>query len=287
MEEQSVLLRLLIAGGKKATVKAVEKATAEFLSEKAPPEVSPAHHRDLERVCRLLEAWCRKQSIKAVGDLTTEQLSAWLLAGGWTVAKTYNARLNTAAIFLNWCVKKQYLAECPADRITRKRCAKCRRPQSLTLAQAKKLMEYVEMKYPEYCAYFALALFGGIRSSVGKGGSELRRLLEQVQKEGWEKMSGGTGYIWVETPKMEKGASGGARRAYVSPNCQAWLERYPQALVPGVKAFQEIRGAIGIPKNGIRHTAVTGYVTHTQQLATATLLFGHDEATLKKHYLDA
>jgi hypothetical protein len=124
------------------------------------------------------------------------------------------------------------------------------------------------------------------QSSTGKGGSELRRLLEQVQAEGWEKLSGGEGYIWVEKPKMEKGASGGARRAYVSPNYRAWLEKYPQALVPGVKAFQEIRLAIGIPKNAIRHTAVTAYVTHTQQLATAALLFGHDEATLRKHYLD-
>jgi len=285
LDEQAVLLRLLVAGGQKVSMKAVEEATKQFLTEKAPPEVSEAHYRDLERVCRLLEAWASKQGIKTVADLTTEQLSAWLLAGGWTVAKTFNARLNTAAIFLNWCVKKQYVTECAADRITRKRCAKRGRPKTLTLHQCQKLMEYVETKYPQYCAFFALALFGGVRSSTGKGGSELRRLLDQVQSEGWEELNSGEGYIWVEKPKMEKGASGGARRAYVSPNCRAWLEKYPQALVPGVKAFQEIRLAIGIPKNGLRHTAVTAYVTHTQQLATATLLFGHDELTLRKHYL--
>lgn len=286
LDEQAALLRLLVAGGQKVSMKAVEEATKQFLTEKAPPEVSEAHYRDLERVCRLLEAWASKQGVKTVADLTTKEIEAWLLAGGWTVAKTFNARLNTAAIFLNWCVKKQYVTECAADRISRKRCAKRGRPKTLTLDQCQKLMEYVETRYPQYCAFFALALFGGVRSSTGKGGSELRRLLEQVQAEGWEKLSGGEGYIWVEKPKMEKGASGGARRAYVSPNCRAWLEKYPQALVPGVKAFQEIRVAIGIPKNAIRHTAVTAFVTHTQQLATAALLFGHDEATLRKHYLD-
>jgi hypothetical protein len=284
LDEQAVLLRLLVAGGQKVSMKAVEEATKQFLTEKAPPEVSEAHYRDLERVCRLLEAWASKQGVKTVADLTTKEIEAWLLAGKWG-ARTFNARLNTAAIFLHWCVKKQYVMECAAAPISRKRCAKCGRPQTLTLDQSKKLMEYVEGKYPEYCAFFALALFGGVRSSTGKGGSELRRLLEQVQSEGWEKLSGGEGYIWVEKPKTEKGASGGARRAYVSPNCQAWLEKHPQALVPGVKAFQEIRIAIGIPKNAIRHTAVTAYVTHTQQIATATLLFGHDELTLRKYYL--
>lgn len=167
LDEQAALLRLLVAGGQKVSMKAVEEATKQFLTEKAPPEVSEAHYRDLERVCRLLEAWASKQGVKTVADLTTKEIEAWLLAGGWTVAKTFNARLNTAAIFLNWCVKKQYVTECAADRISRKRCAKRGRPKTLTLDQCQKLMEYVETRYPQYCAFFALALFGGVRSSTG------------------------------------------------------------------------------------------------------------------------
>lgn len=284
MAEQSKLLRLIAHGGKDVTDKLYAEAQTEFLAEKRA-EISRGHYRRLEGASRSLGEWCAKKAITHIGAVTKVHVETWLKEGGWTVNKTYNARLNDTGNFLRWAKDKGYSSIAAADEVKRRKVEKRGAPETLTLEQCRKLMRYVEVNFPHYVAYYALALFAGIRSSRGQDGSELRRVLEDVRKTSWEAQWGGPGYLWVRKPKTESGESGGARRAYISPNCKAWLDKYPSARFVGKKAAIKIQEEIQVPFNGLRHSAVTGYVTHTQELATACLLFGHDEATLRKHYL--
>jgi hypothetical protein len=188
--------------------------------------------------------------------------------------------VNSLANFLNWCRGRSYVAENVADGITRHKVSKQAIPETLSLAQCRDLMNHVESHAPQFVCYYALALFAGIRTDVE--GSELTRLLAVVRENGWGKYRINGSVIWVPETK-----NGPPRQAYLPANAAEWLERFgkdPQT--PSPVHFRQIAKALKLPPNGLRHTAISCFVSAGHNLAEAAVYFGNSESIIRRHYLN-
>ena len=147
----------------------------------------------------------------------------------------------------------------------------------LTVDQSRHLMGLVETKYPQYSAYYALALFAGLRPD-----GELPRLLTAINSEGTAKYIA-HGHVLVALPKC-----GDARRVPLSANLTKWLEVAGQNgfAIPSRRQQNKIAAeAGGLPQNVLRHTAISAYVSMYESFARAAVTFGNSEAMIRKHYL--
>ena len=284
------LMSLLTAGGKAEGVslsppplasipdKLFHDTLQSFLAEKQ--HVSMWHLRDLKESNAKLIKYLSGIGIFRLRDLTPDHLVNWLRDAGWT-GKTYNRRLNSAAAFLNWCKKRGFVLTNPADSIDRVRVPKHSIPETLTLAQCRALMAKVETDHPEWAVYYALALFGGLRADKSEG--EIPRLYKQVAEHGWGKFTSEK-YMWVP-----EGKGGSPRKLRMPPNMWAWLSTYcarPQE-VPHRCAHTKLAKSIGgLPRNGLRHTAISAYISAGNSMAEAAMTFGNSESIIRKHYAD-
>ena len=161
-------------------------------------------------------------------------------------------------------------------------------PEIITASQAETLMRTVESTAPQYILFYAIALFGGVRSnkkdtSDDTDGGEIIRLFESVKKEGWYK------YFNDLVLRIPRGKVRGEPRQVHTPDClKAWLRAYPEALEVPQRAWhtRNISGPLSLPKNALRHTAASAFISSGGEFGRAAMLFQSSESTLKKHYVN-
>ena len=95
--------------------------------------------------------------------------------------KTFNTRRGVVSTFLKFALQRGWLTENPLVRVPQKRIRR-RKGCAVTLsaAEAKKVMEFVETNHPTAVPFFALCLFAGIRPCLRTG--EILRLLELTER---------------------------------------------------------------------------------------------------------
>jgi integrase len=217
---------------------------------------------------------------RTVSDLTVSSLVAFLEVGH-PALKTYNNRRGILSTFLKFAFQRGWIAENPILKVPHYRIRRRRGlAQTLTVAQARKLMEHFEcFEGGRWVPYFALCLFAGIRPGVPDG--EITKLQPNA-------VSLDTGVIAIsaEVSKVRE-----PRKVTIQPNLAAWLRAYPLDKHPIVVAdFQKRRAKFskrfGLTHDVLRHTFISMFVAKYRSMGEAALQAGNSESIIRRHYLD-
>lgn len=228
---------------------------------------------------------------RLISEITARDIHLWLRAKGSHTAplgkKTWNNYRNDLSTIFAWFLKKPraWLKENPVDGVIRFPLRSLKSParQRLDVETCRELMEFLEREKPKWCAFFALTLFLGVRSDLLNG--EIRKLAQCVVRDGVE-LYFQNGYLHLSAEITKEGEP---RQTAIPANVAAWFNRYPpnaSSICPDRgAAYRAIRERFGIPLNGLRHTAISAYVTRNGSLAGAATEFGCSEGIIRRHYL--
>jgi integrase len=262
------------------TQKLLSEAVAEFLTVKD-------HEREqdllsepyLTRVKRDLKRLQRHFPGASVAELTGARLIGYFEARRAT-HKTFNNRRGVVSAFLKFALQRDWIAEnplakIPAHRIRRRRGGAA----TLTAAQAKEMMEFVETNHPAAVPFFALCLFAGMRPCL-RTGEILRLKPEHV------KLAEGIIRIDGEVSKVRE-----PRMVTIQPNLAAWLRAYPLKKFPIIPTnLQHLREKavekFNLTHDIMRHTFISMFVAKFRSIGEAALQAGNSESIIRRHYLD-
>lgn len=231
------------------------------------------------RLRREMNRLPKRCPVVTVADLTPGRLVAYFEFGRAS-RKTYNNRRGVISGFLKFSLQRDWitenpLAKIPAHRIRRRRTG----AQTLTVAQAQELMEFVETNHPPAVPFFALCLFAGIRPCLRTG--EIARLQPKHVRlaEGIIRING-------EVSKIRE-----PRTITIQPNLAAWLRAYPLEKFPIIPAnLQHLREKavekFNLTHDVMRHTYISMFVAKFRSIGEAALQAGNSEGIIRKHYLD-
>ena len=224
-----------------------------------------------------------------IGKITWTHVTAWLESKGFPSKKSWNNYRNDLSAMFAWATEapRQWIGENPVLGVLRykkKALGKTKKPrQRLEVAACRELMEYLETHAPKWCTYYAITLFAGIRPDVRNG--EMAKLALLIERDGLRQYYS-NGYFHL-TPEITK--EGDFRQVKAPDNLIAWLERYPPTpknVRPGdYKESEPIRNRFCIPHDGLRHTAISAFISLGHDYSEAADQFGNSEPIIKAHYL--
>lgn len=121
-----------------------------------------------------------------MGEVKTAIVSAWLKSKGAMKKKSWNNYRNDLFTFFAWCAAKPrcWVADNPVVPVPKHKIVRGQ-PERLEVETARQLMAYLETHHPEWCLFFVLTLFLGIRPDMAHG--EIAKLASAVRRDGAEK----------------------------------------------------------------------------------------------------
>ena len=255
-----------------ATVKRVDVAAAvkEFVDgREAETKSANGKRAQLSRnyflIPKLWLGWFEKTfPATAVCDLTKEHLDLFMAGRSHLAAKSKNHLRATVKMFLNWCIKKDYLLAnhrlLEADGMKRQKAD----TGDTDFYRPDELQTLLDAANETMRPIIALQGLAGIR-------------LQEAQRLTWQDVFGTAGHVGISATKSKTRSR---RLVEICPALAAWLEPYRQhegALWTQSRdtyhaAFVELREAIDIParKNGLRHAFCTyHFALHGNENLTA------------------
>jgi hypothetical protein len=218
-------------------------------------------------------------------EIKTEDVSRWLAAKGSIAKKTWNNYRNDLSTFFEWCSvrPRAWVVDNPVKPIPQYDIVRSL-PERLEVAKARELMAYMEEHQPEWCLFFALSLFLGVRPDMANG--EIAKLAECVARDGAPKyFCNGVLHITAEIAKDKR-----SRQTRIPTNAKAWIDRAPvtaSAICPGDwNLYGKLRKKFAIPHDGLRHTAISAHVSLHGSFAEAASEFGNSETMIRTHYFN-
>lgn len=227
---------------------------------------------------------------RLISDITPDDVLRWLRAKGSLTAplgkKTWNNYRNDLSAIFVWFQKKprRWLKENPVEGIIKfpKRSLGHHARQRLEPETCRELMHYLERERSNWCTFFVLTLFLGVRPDMHNG--EIWELARCVARDG-AGLYFQEGYLHLSAEITKEGEP---RQTAIPANAVEWLKRYPPtaaSICPGdYDAYREIRNRFGIPRDGLRRTMISAYVAKGGSLANAAIEFGCSEAVIRTHY---
>jgi integrase len=200
--------------------------------------------------------------------------------------KTYNNNRLDLSSFFSWASDRQqrFTPENPVTAVSHfdKKAIEQQREAIQVLApnQVRELFDYlVGYKDGEFCRYYALLLFAGLRPE-----SEAVRLSAHPRQHELIDLEHGE----IELPAELTPKSSGARTVTVQPNLAAWLKAYPTPILPDRDVRRDlgnIRRMFGLSQDICRHSWFTYSIGRHDSVSTAALEGGNSESVVKDHYL--
>lgn len=191
-------------------------------------------------------------------------------------AEAPGARRNRHAelsAFLNDCVRRDLLRDTPMRGLRKPPPPQTEDVDILTAEQAENVMRAAERICVHSVAYFALALFAGLRPE-----RELRML-----RVGHVNLEDGMIYVSRGTAKTWQN-----RSVPIPDNLRAWLKEYPpEEAVPYTRYWRnKVLGAAGARRSAdiLRHTCASFRLALTRDAARVADEMGHSVAVLSRHY---
>jgi len=214
-----------------------------------------------------------------VAELTGTRLIGYFEARR-AALKTYNNRRGIVSTFLKFALQRDWLTDNPLAKIPPRRIRRRRGGAvTLTAAQAKKMMAFVEEQHASAVPFFALCLFAGIRPCL-RTGEILRLQPEHIDLD--------AGMIRIDSgvSKVRE-----PRNVTIQPNLAAWLRAYPLKGFPIISAnLQHVREKVvekfNLTHDVMRHSYISMFVAKFRSIGEAALQAGNSESIIRKHYLD-
>jgi integrase len=255
-----------------ATVKRVDVAAAvkEFVDgREAETKSANGKRAQLSRnyflITKLWLGWFEKTfPATAVCDLTKEHLDLFMAGRSHLAAKSKNHLRATVKMFLNWCIKKDYLLAnhrlLEADGMKRQKAD----TGDTDFYRPDELQTLLDAANETMRPIIALQGLAGIR-------------LQEAQRLTWQDVFGTAGHVGISATKSKTRSR---RLVEICPALAAWLEPYRQhegALWTQSRdtyhaAFVELRKSKKVParKNGLRHAFCTyHFALHGNENLTA------------------
>ncbi|MBM3840905.1 MAG: hypothetical protein FJ398_23715 [Verrucomicrobia bacterium] len=264
--------------------KDISEAAEEFIeSRRHKTEARDGKRPQLSRgyaynVAMWLREFARTFPNTAVCDLTKELLNAYMGQHTEVSPKTRNERRNVVRMFLNWCVRQDYLGRhhrlLEADGMTREQAD----PEEIEFYSAKELRSLLENVGQDLRPIIALAALAGVR-------------LQEAMRLTWEDIWRVSGHIEVSVTKSK------TRQRRLVTICHAldqWLAPYRACTGPlwiqhrhtYHQLFDELRSSLKIParRNGLRHGFCSyHFALHANENLTAVQA-GNSPAMIHAHY---
>jgi site-specific recombinase XerD len=200
--------------------------------------------------------------------------------------KTYNNNRLDLSSFFSWASDRQrkFAPENPVTAVKhfdKKAIEQQRQPiDILSPAQVRKLFEFlVDYKSGEFCRYYALLLFAGLRPE-----SEAVRLSAHKRQNDLIDLE----HLEIELPAELTPKSANARTVTIRPNLAAWLKAYQTPILPDRDVRRDlanIRSKFGLSQDICRHSWFTYSIGLHDSVSTAALEGGNSESIVKDHYL--
>jgi len=255
-----------------ATVKRIDLTAAvkEFVDGREAETKSvngkrPELSKNYFQITKLWLGWFEKTFLAtAVCDLTKEHLDKFMAGRSHLAAKSKNHLRATVKMFLNWCVKQDYL---PVNhRLLDATGMKRQKADSseTDFYRPAELQSMLDAADDTMRPIIALQGLAGIR-------------LQEAQRLTWQDVFGTAGYIAISATKSKTRSR---RLVEICPALAAWLEPYrqnegqlwTQSRDTYHAAFVELRESAKIParKNGLRHGFCTyHFALHGNENLTA------------------
>lgn len=268
----------------------IKASLTEFLADRSSVSASQADNLS-DRGHRFLR-WCSARKITLMSELEYSVMREYLKvvsvkvkgpdAGKPTSSKTIHHNIKDLSNWFNWCLHRgrRHLIENPASDLELPALKPSSHVTFITAETARQLFAYLEDHYPKFCAYFALALFSGIRVHIKD--SELVSVVAAVKEAGWRSLLDRTGKIKVPKQKVQKNAV--HRYAWLPPVAKAWIEAYPEIDTPKEDVYRNIRKKFSMQKNCLRHTAISAYLANGGSISTAAIVMGNTEEKIRSNY---
>lgn len=262
---------------KKSLLEAVE----EFLTHKKAlvdqGELTGSQYDTLKWKNRSFAEFCEEKGVHHVQEISEQICLDWVASRN--AKKSLRGYLGDIGNFLNWTTRfpRKWLPENPISFIGKGRKS-CKRPEVMPVGVAAELMEFLENEFPQFVAFYAIALFAGVRQDKKDG--ELKRLAKCVGKDGWSPYLTKKNLV-VPHPKVGKDP----REFPMSENLKYWITAYPHLEVPSAHMHRKIIKRFNVPFNSMRHTAISAYVISTGNADLACFIFNTSMTMMKRHYV--
>lgn len=260
----------------------IEKALIECLKERSG-RISNSQYDNIRLRTTMFAAFLGPKTL--IGDITKQSINDWLLSTD-NGKKTWNNYRGDVSAFFSWCVEKEWLSKNPVESVKTFSKRELARgiPDRLEISVCRQLMGFLENDAPEWCSYFAITLFAGVRPDVRDG--EMKKLSDGVARDGVSSyFSEPCLKISAELAKDRR-----PRQTDIQPNLAAWLKKYPPTAKSLCPADYDERSIITsrfkISHDVLRHTCISAYVARFKSLAGAATQFGTSETVIRDHYLN-
>lgn len=266
-----------------AVAKTVKEASTEFIADKQAQKLRPRSVTDLRiRVNKLV----KRHGQRLVSEIGIEDIKRIVAVPGHA-ARTQNGDRRALHTFFAWCVKHNYCAANPVQKIDPAR-VEDKEPEILSLASVRTLLS-AAMTYKDglLVPYFALSLFAALRPA------ELERI-------DWKdiNMAGRLIVIKGEAAKLRQ-----RRNVEMSDNLIAWLLPYQRHPIVGQnwrRDFDAVRRMAGFagrkseaadgeklqewPDDVLRHIAISNHLAYHKHEGAAAAWAGNSPEVVQKHY---
>jgi integrase len=165
----------------KAKGPTVKEARKQFLADRVRIGVRKNTLTGYEQFTKKLLA----PETKPVGSFTVGDIKTFLEQ--WANPTSYNGKLVMLRTFFGFCAKQDWIDSNPADRLDKKKVDK-KRPFVLSSKSIEKLLASILEIRPEAIAYYALAIFAGIRDG-------------EISRMTWDNINLAEGWITVDKAK--------------------------------------------------------------------------------------
>jgi integrase len=243
---------------------------ARFLSEKAARRCRP---RYLGKLRATLGAFSANRQAQAASGISQEDVRAFVRGNGWAAA-TRKSYLGDLRAFFGWAIRRKLLQEDPSS-AEEAPILDDKPPGVLPAAAVARVLEVCQRTDPGMLPFFAVGLFGGLRSQEA-----LRLSASDILAD------------FVEI-KAAKAKTRQRRLVPISPQLRAWLNA-------GISAGADfpppnwrlrwlaIREAAGLrqdwPANAARHSFVSYHFAKYGSASQTAAIAGHSEGMLFRHY---
>lgn len=251
-------------------VKPLSEAITELIKAKTSANRRPAYVDSLEQY---LTRWAKGQEAKSISTVTLSELDDFI--NGLPSLSSRATAINRLSTLFSFAVRRGWRLDNPCERVERPHVENGT-PSILTVAEAKRILQFTRKKMPRFLPWLTLAMFAGVRP-------------EECDKLTFDAIDLDRGILTIG-PQVAKVRN--KRIVHLKPAAIAWLKKGGDLPLPRVtrrRCVRKLRELLKWPawkKDVLRHTAASYWLASNPDAGKIAMELGNSVSILLKHYRD-
>jgi site-specific recombinase XerD len=224
----------------------------------------------------MLSQFAQGREERSIASIRTADIEEWLADHASTPGYR-QTWINRLSALFSFAKRQEWVIQNPCDRVE-KVVIDRKRPQILTVEQAKVCVTFVRDEMPHALGWLVLALFCGLRP-------------EEADKISWSDIDLEKGVVTVDAAASKVRWR---RLVYCTPGAAKWLGKakaknatLPIAHQAGRRVLRSLRAKLGFatwPKDILRHTAASVLMATWEDEGRVAATLGNSPTILHAHY---